>query len=200
MSPGTMRAVTVDEFGPPQNLRITPRPVPEPGPDEISIDVAFAGVGFVDTLFRDPGRAPRECTDVLLAADLDHQLPRLTADGLVDVVIDPVGSPQRTTAFGHVAPFGRHVVLGNASGDDQPFSGDQAWLGSRVVAGLSVGGVAHLRPAAVTRALSAVITLVARGILSGPRPAVEPLEQAAAVHQAIADRRAPAKTVLSIAP
>jgi NADPH2:quinone reductase len=342
MSPGTMRAATVDEFGPPQNLRITSRPVPEPGSDEISIDVAFAGVGFVDTLFRagafpmptplvpgievtgrvravgpgavspgavspgaggfvpgqlvgallndfgrgsrtggyaevaiahramaapvpdgadlprvtaviangvaawialhdlarlstddrvlvlgasgglgattarlaalhpaarvigvvghDPGRAPGECTDVLLAADLDHQLPRLTEDGLVDVVVDPVGGPQRTTAFGHLAPFGRHLVLGNASGDDQPFSGDQTWLGSRVVAGLSVGGVAHLRPAAVTRALTAVITLVARGTLSEPRPAIEPLEHAAAVHQAIADRRAPAKTVLSVAP
>jgi NADPH:quinone reductase-like Zn-dependent oxidoreductase len=103
MSPGTMRAVTVDAFGPPQNLRITPRPVPESGPDEISIDVAFAGV-------------------------------------------------------------------------------------------------AHVRPAAVTRALTAVITLVARGVLSEPRPAVEPLEQAAAAHQAIADRRAPVKTVLSVAP
>jgi len=31
MSPGTMRAVTVEEFGPPQDLRPTPRPVPEPG-------------------------------------------------------------------------------------------------------------------------------------------------------------------------
>jgi hypothetical protein len=30
--------------------------------------------------------------------------------------------------------------------------------------------------------------------------AVEPLEHAAAVHEAIADRRAPAKTVLSVAP
>lgn len=116
------------------------------------------------------------------------------------MIIDPVGGPQRTAAFGHLAPFGRHIVLGNASGDDQPFSGDQAWLGSRIVAGLSVGGVAHLRPAAITSALTAVITLVARGVLTEPPPAVEPLEHAAAVHQAIADRRAPAKTVLSVAP
>ncbi len=42
----------------------------------------------------------------------------------------------------------------------------EAWLGSRMVAGLSTGGVAHLRPAQIT--------------------------------QAIADRRAPAKTVLSL--
>jgi hypothetical protein len=33
-----------------------------------------------------------------------------------------------------------------------------------------------------------------------PPPAVEPLENAAAVHEAIADRRAPAKTVLAVSP
>jgi NADPH:quinone reductase len=330
MSAATMRVAAVDEFGPPQNLRLTRHPVPEPGPDEITIDVEYAGVGFVDTLFRDGtfpmptplvpgievtgrvraagpgvtgfapgqlvgallndfgrgpraggyaevavahaamavpvpdgadlprvtaaisngvaawialhelarlsprdrvlvlgasgglgaisvrlaalhpaaqvigvvsrdrGRAPAECTDVLLAAGLDRELSGATADGLVDVVIDPVGGPQRVTAFGHLAPFGRLIILGNASGDDQPLSGDEAWHGSRVVAGLSTGGVAHLRPAQITEALAAVVTLVARGVLTEPRPALEPLEAAAAVHQAIADRRAPAKTILSL--
>ena len=48
MNSATMRAAAVDEFGPP-NLRVTLRPVPEPGPDEITIDVDYAVVGFVDT-------------------------------------------------------------------------------------------------------------------------------------------------------
>lgn len=47
-----MRAALVEEFGPPEVLRIVGRPVPEPGPHEVSVDVAFAGVGLVDVLMR----------------------------------------------------------------------------------------------------------------------------------------------------
>jgi NADPH:quinone reductase len=65
-------------------------------------------------------------------------------------VIDPVGGHQRIAAFNHLAPFGRQIILGDASGDDQPLSGDYAWLGTRIVAGLSTGGIPHLRPALVT--------------------------------------------------
>ena len=52
VSAGVMRAVVVEEFGPPERLRIAERPVPVPGDGEVSIDVEYAGVGFVDTLLR----------------------------------------------------------------------------------------------------------------------------------------------------
>ncbi|MFE4677551.1 hypothetical protein [Streptomyces sp. NPDC056723] len=67
------------------------------------------------------------------------------------------------------------------------------------MSGLSIGGVAHLRPATCTEALTAVISLVACGILDEPLPAVEPLENAGKVHEALESRTAPAKTVLSVA-
>lgn len=47
-----MRAINVSEPGPPEALRITEVPVPSPSAAELSIDVEFAGVGYVDTLFR----------------------------------------------------------------------------------------------------------------------------------------------------
>ncbi|MET7664070.1 zinc-binding dehydrogenase [Streptomyces sp. NPDC005373] len=331
MNAETMLAAGVDEFGPASALTVSRRPVPEPGPGEISIDVTYAGVGFVDTLLRsgafplwtpmvpgievtgrvravgrdvqgftvgrsvaallndfgrgqraggyaqvavahhtmaapvpdgvdlrrvtaalvngvtawvalhdvarldardrvlvlgvtgglgattarmatlfparqvigvvgrDPDRAPDECTDVVVADALPDALDRLTPDGSVDVVIDPVGGPLRAAAFRRLAPFGRHVVLGNASRDDRPFSGDETWLATRTVSGLSIGGVTHLRPATCTEALTAVISLVARGILDEPLPAVEPLENAGKMHEALESRTAPAKTVLSVA-
>lgn len=66
------------------------------------------------------------------------------------------------------------------------------------MAGLSIGGIAHLHPALITQALTAVITLVAREILHEPPPAIEPLENAGFVHAAIANRAAPAKTAPAI--
>jgi NADPH:quinone reductase len=325
-----MRAAGVEEFGPPESLRVGRRPVPEPRSGEITIDVDYAGVGFVDTLLRagafpvstpfvpgievtgrvrvvgpgvddmvpgqavgallndfgrgdraggyaevavahrtmacplpdgadlprltaalvngvtawialhdvarlsardrvlvlgasgglgattarlaalhpaaqvigvvgrDPSRAPRECTDVIVADELDRGLASSTHDGAVDVVIDPVGGPLRVAAHRRLSPFGRHVILGNASGDDPPFSGDDAWLQTRAIAGFSLGGIAHLRPGLVRDALSAVVNLVDRGVLDEPPPAIEPLEHAGAVHAAIAERAAPAKTVLAV--
>jgi NADPH:quinone reductase len=327
-----MRAVMVAEPGPAEVLRLVDVPAPEPGEGELSIDVEFAGVGFVDTLFRrgdfalplpfapgievtgrvralgagvtgfvlgepvaamlnDFGRGPRaggyaevavahatmatpvppgddlatvtavlingvtgwlalhdlarlrsgedvlvlgaggglggttsrlaalhparrvigvvgsaarraraaaECTDVVVAADLATAVSELTGGRGVDVVIDPVGGAQRTLAFEHLAPFGRLVVLGNASGDDPPLSGDAAWHGSRLLSGLSLGSVAHLIPAQVAGALAAVVQLVHRGVLREPAPAVLPLERAAEVHRALEGRSAPAKTVLAV--
>jgi NADPH:quinone reductase len=45
-----MRAVVVHEFGPPDSLKIETITAPEPGPDEILIDVHAVGANFVDTL------------------------------------------------------------------------------------------------------------------------------------------------------
>lgn len=327
-----MRAVTVEQPGPPEALRITELPDPSPSDAELSIDVEFAGVGFVDTLFRsdalqlplpftpgievagrvrelgpgvtgfsagqpvaallnDFGRgmraggyaeiavahasmavplpaqadmarsaavivnavtawialhsvarvgvgddvlvlgasgglgsaacrlaaihparrvigvvgsparraaAPAECTDVIVASELATAIDELTGGRGADVVIDPVGGELRARAYDRLAPFGRLLVLGNASGEDPGLSADAAWHGTRHVAGLSLGAVAHLIPGEVSAAAEAVVGLLHRGILREPAPAVLPLERAAEVHRALEERSAPPKTVLAI--
>lgn len=327
-----MRAVVVETPGPADSLRVTEVPDPSPGPDEIAIEVKYAGVGFVDTLFRsgaldlplpfvpgievtghvrevgpgvvgfrpgqpvaallnDFGRGIRAggyaevaiahasmttalpdgadlariaaavvngvtawialkdlarldarddvlilgatgglggitgrlaaihpasrvigvvgsaskqltdtatWTDVALAADLGTAVHELTGGRGVDVVIDPVGGDLRAQAYELLAPFGRLVVLGNASGQDPGLSGDLAWHGTRQVLGLSLGAVAHLIPGQVGAALSTVVDLVHRGVLREPAPAILPLMRAGEVHQALENRTAPAKTVLAL--
>jgi NADPH2:quinone reductase len=47
-----MRAVEVTEFGPPEVLRATERPEPQPGPGELLIEVELAEVLFLDTQLR----------------------------------------------------------------------------------------------------------------------------------------------------
>jgi NADPH2:quinone reductase len=44
-----MRAVVVREFGPPEVLRVESADPPAPGPGQVLVDVAFAGVNFTDT-------------------------------------------------------------------------------------------------------------------------------------------------------
>jgi len=52
MIPQTMTAVEIREPGPPQVLRAVERPVPQPGPGEVLIRVAAAGVNRPDVLQR----------------------------------------------------------------------------------------------------------------------------------------------------
>lgn len=322
-----MRAVVVEAPGPADSLRLTELPEPAPGPGELTVDVAYAGVGFVDTLFRSgafevpapfvpgievtgyvrevgpgvTGFAPGQPVGALLndfgrgaraggyaevavahasmatplPADADlarvagvlvngatawialHDLARLgvhdnvlvlgasgglgsiagrlaaahpartvtgvfgrtpeqpsatgpwtrtvsVADladseaGRVDVVIDPVGGEPGRRAYELLAPFGRLVALGNASGHEHAVTTESVWLNTRQLLGLSLGGVAHLVPERVTAALSAVVTLTHRDVLREPPPAVVPLAQAASVHRALEERTAPAKTVLAV--
>ncbi|WP_017592424.1 quinone oxidoreductase family protein [Nocardiopsis potens] len=43
-----MRAITIDEPGGPEALRLTEADPPDPGPGEVAVDVAAAGVNFID--------------------------------------------------------------------------------------------------------------------------------------------------------
>jgi NADPH2:quinone reductase len=50
-----MRAIVFEELGGPEVLRIADLPIPEPGPGEVTIDVAYAGVNFADIKARAEG-------------------------------------------------------------------------------------------------------------------------------------------------
>jgi NADPH2:quinone reductase len=50
-----MRAIVFEEFGGPEVLEAVDVPVPEPGPGEVTIDVAYAGVNFADIKARAEG-------------------------------------------------------------------------------------------------------------------------------------------------
>jgi len=50
-----MRAVVVSEFGAPEVMRVQELPEPQPGPGEVTIDVAYAGVNFAEAKARSVG-------------------------------------------------------------------------------------------------------------------------------------------------
>ncbi|MFI6039604.1 zinc-binding alcohol dehydrogenase family protein [Streptomyces sp. NPDC051315] len=50
-----MRAIEFQEYGGPEVLRVVEADVPEPGPGQVSVDVAYAGVNFADLKARAEG-------------------------------------------------------------------------------------------------------------------------------------------------
>lgn len=50
-----MRAIVFEQYGGPEVLRTVDVPLPEPGPGEVTIDVAWAGVNFADVKARSEG-------------------------------------------------------------------------------------------------------------------------------------------------
>src|SRR5262245_39599399 len=52
MSNAQMTAITIPEFGPAEVLRAATLDIPEPGPGQVSIDVAYAGANFAEVLYR----------------------------------------------------------------------------------------------------------------------------------------------------
>jgi NADPH2:quinone reductase len=135
-------------------------------------------------------------TDVLLTEELAAGLEHVTGGRGVDAAFDPVGGEARRIAFENLAPMGRLVVVGNASGSDVDFAGDQLWLETKSVMGLSVGGVAHLIPDRIGDAARQVLEWGARGELDVEPDAVLPLADAAEAHRLIEGRKVTGKLVL----
>jgi NADPH2:quinone reductase len=64
MAAAQIRALVVTSHGGPEVLEIQDRPMPEPGPDEVVIEVAAAGVNYVD-VYQRIGRYPLSTPFVL---------------------------------------------------------------------------------------------------------------------------------------
>jgi len=54
-----MRVIICDHSGPPSVLKVVERPIPEPGPGEVLVEVAYAAITFVETQVRAGLMPPR---------------------------------------------------------------------------------------------------------------------------------------------
>jgi NADPH:quinone reductase len=116
----------------------------------------------------------------------------------IDVVFDAVGGVAREFAFQHLAPLGRMIILGNASGADTSFAGDDFWHGSKTVHGLSLGRLTHLVPDRIAAAAHDVLDHVRGGRIAAAPALVLPLEQAAQAHRLMEARAVIGKIVLRV--
>jgi NADPH2:quinone reductase len=119
--------------------------------------------------------------------------------GEFDIVVDMVGGPARRASLDRLAPMGRLVVMGNASGaEDVGVPANELWFANKTVSGFNLAAFSAAFPEEAGRALRRAVDAAAKGDL---RVRVEtlPLEQAAEAHRRIESGRTTGKLVLDVA-
>jgi NADPH:quinone reductase len=98
-------------------------------------------------------------------------------------VIDPVGGQVRTDSLKVMAPLGRMLLVGNASGDWQhTVATNDLWLGSLAMAGFSSGYYFPAHPGQAQPAARGAINAISQGLVD-IRTQVFPLAEAAEAHR-----------------
>jgi NADPH:quinone reductase len=127
----------------------------------------------------------RNPADVDRATGFDQVFPAtdFTAAGKVDVIVDPVGGTVREASFAALAPLGRLICVGNASGATEvEFGGNRIWLTNAAVLGFNVGGLLAGNPGPGRDAATRALRLLAAGQIDVPTTLL-PLSTAADAHR-----------------
>ncbi|MBD2895284.1 quinone oxidoreductase family protein [Actinomadura nitritigenes] len=136
--------------------------------------------------------------DVVLRDELPDRVADLTGGRGFDIVVDMVGGPARRTSLDALAPMGRMIVMGNASGaDDVGVSANELWFSNKSVSGFNLAAFSGAFPAEAGRGLRRAVAAAASGDL---RLQVEelPLERAAEAHRRIESGATTGKLVLAV--
>jgi NADPH:quinone reductase len=137
--------------------------------------------------------------DVFLADDWVSRAREVTDGRGLDVILDSVGGEVREQAFELLAPMGRLVIFGNASGI-QEVAPPAATLRSqsKAVLGFSIMGLAAADPQRVRRTSQFALDAVAKGRLRLDITEVFDLEEAAEAHKHLESRRSRGKLVIAV--
>ncbi|MEV6337686.1 zinc-binding dehydrogenase [Nocardia vinacea] len=125
---------------------------------------------------------------------------QLADAGEFDIVVDMVGGPTRRASLDRLAPMGRMVVMGNASGaEDVGMSANELWFSNKTVSGFNLAAFSAAYPADAGTALRRAVAAATNGDL---RIQVEtlPLHQAIEAHRRIESGSTTGKLVLEVTP
>ncbi|MEU9277090.1 zinc-binding dehydrogenase [Streptomyces sp. NPDC048342] len=120
--------------------------------------------------------------DEVLASD---DFAETVGDRRFDVVVDPVGGQVRTDSLRVMAPMGRMLLVGNASGDWQHTAPTNTlWGGNLAILGFAVGFHLPHHPEQARPAARAALEAIRRGLVPIDVQAL-PLARAAEAHRRI---------------
>jgi NADPH2:quinone reductase len=119
---------------------------------------------------------------VVESADFADALAQRDLDA-IDVIVDPVGGPLRAESLKVLAPLGRLLAVGNASGTPGvPIGANELWLSNAGILGFNVGGLLASDPERGSVAARRALELVAAGRIAIGQTTV-PLDRAAEAHR-----------------
>ena len=95
----------------------------------------------------------------------------------VDVVVDPVGGDFAEPALRSLAPWGRYLVVGFASGRIATLPMNHILLRNRTVVGVEWATWITANTQHLARTLEVVLNRLARGVLHPPKPHLVPLHE-----------------------
>ena len=102
-----------------------------------------------------------------------------------DVVIDPVGGELRTASLQVMAPMGRMLLVGNASGDwRHTVDTNSLWRANLAVLGFSVGFYLPAHPERAGPAARRALEVIGQGLIDMPTQTL-PLAEAAEAHRRV---------------
>jgi NADPH2:quinone reductase len=204
-----VRRVRYHEYGGPEVLKIEEADVPAPGDRQVLIRAEVIGANFVDTKFRQgptsgaifgrplPGSPTGDVVGIVesVGAGVDPALVgrrvaaqvREAAPNGVDVVLDSVGGAILHESIGLLAPLGRAVIYGAASGDlaDIPVA---SLFELRSVTGFSTLAWRAAAPKQAAADVAEVTEHFAAGRLRTTVHTRLPLAEAVAAHRLLDDR------------
>jgi NADPH:quinone reductase len=116
------------------------------------------------------------------------KLPDALGGEKFDVIIDPVGGAVRTHSIDLLAPAGRLILAGNASGEwGHQLDSNRLWCGGLTVSGFNAGSYIPTNPQEVRPAAEAALKAVAAG-LAETEIEVLPFDEAVTAHQRMESR------------
>jgi NADPH:quinone reductase len=130
-------------------------------------------------------------------SDLKNSLKQHSGGG-VDVVYDPVGGQHSEAALRALAPNGRLLVVGFASGDIPKIPLNLVLLKSCQIVGVFWGAFTQRKPQEHRRLFEQVLQWVASGNVQPHIGKVYPMSQASEALRALAERRAQGKLILNL--
>jgi NADPH2:quinone reductase len=128
--------------------------------------------------------------------DVAARVRELTGGVGVDIVLDGVGKDTFESSVASLAPFGRLVAYGLASGPPTPVSFGTLYGDNKSVVGYSNGGLRRTRPEELRPVGMAAIKLLAQGRWKPLIGAKLPLAQASEGHRLVESRASTGKVLL----
>lgn len=137
---------------------------------------------------------------LIRGASLAADVRELLGGGGVDVVLDPQGTDWLHQDLAALAPGGRVVLFGNASGANlEPLPPARALYASNAaIGGFSLAALSVSAPAVVREAMAGVLELIATHQIRQQIVEIDGLANASTAQQAVADGTATVKQVVRV--